>query len=289
MKDPTEPTRSVLIFGGANTGKTVYVLQLYGRLADEDARLRLRHQPSDLSLIVSGFDRLSNGLPPEHTTTGANADVTLPVTGPAGRAFDIVYPDYAGEQVDDMVNKRQVTPEWKSRVLAAPTWLMFLRLDHIHDPNDVVTSPQASDAPAANASASSQTDLGDQARTVEALQLLLHTAGIGFDKPIQRPVLAIVLSCWDELSIPENTPPQSILRERLPLVEAFLRSNWHPDHAVVYGLSAQGKPLRSDTPDDEFIDQGPEAMGYVVRPDGSRNSDLTLLLHDALDRTPQSP
>ena len=73
----------------------------------------------------------------------------------------------------------------------------------------------------------------------------------------------------------------------MPLVEAFVRSNWHPDHTVVYGLSAQGKPLQADAPDDEFIDQGPEAMGYVVRPDGLRAADLTLLLHDALERTPE--
>ncbi|MGB3827614.1 MAG: hypothetical protein WA962_02455, partial [Ornithinimicrobium sp.] len=276
----------MLIFGGANTGKTVYVIQLYGRLADENARLKLRYQPDDLSLIVAGFDRLSNGLPPEHTTTGANADVTLPVTGPDGRAFDIVYPDYAGEQVDDMVNKRQVTAEWRSRVLAAPTWLVFLRLDRIHDPKDVVTSPPASDAPAANGGPSTPSALGDQAETVEALQLLLHVAGVGSIEPVRRPVLAVVLSCWDELSIPEGTPPQSVLKERFPLVEAFIRSNWHPFHTIVYGLSAQGKPLQPDAPDDEFIDQGPESMGYVVCPDGSHDADLTLLLHDALDRTP---
>ena len=286
MNEPAEPARNVLIFGGANTGKTVYVLQLYGRLTDESAQLKLRYQPDDLSLIVAGFDRLSNGLPPEHTTTGANADVTLPIVGPDGRAFDLIYPDYAGEQVDDMVGKRQVAPEWRSRVLAAPTWLVFLRLDHVHDPKDVVTSPPASDAPAANKDAQPSSALGDQAETVEALQLLLHIAGVGSIEPIRRPVLAVVLSCWDELSIPEGTPPQSVLRGRLPLVDAFIRSNWHPDNTVVYGLSAQGKPLRPDAPDEEFIDEGPEAMGYVVRPDGAHDADLTLLLHDALDRTP---
>jgi hypothetical protein len=279
--------RNILIFGGANTGKTVYVLQLYGRLADEGAQLSLRYQPNDLSLIVAGFDRLSNGLPPEHTTTGANADVTLPVTSPDGRAFDIVYPDYAGEQVDDMVHKRQVMPEWRSRVLAAPTWLVFLRLDHVHDPKDVVTSPPPPDAPTANGGPSTPSALGDQAKTVEALQLLLHTAGVGSAEPVRRPVLALVLSCWDELSIPEGTPPHTVLKARMPLVEAFVRSNWHPDHTAVYGLSAQGKALQADAPDHEFIDQGPEAMGYVVRPDGSRDPDLTLLLHDALERTPE--
>ena len=282
----SEPTRSVLIFGGANTGKTVYVLQLYGRLTGENARLTLRYQPDDLSLIVSGYDRLSTGLPPEHTTTGASADVTLPIVGPSGRAFDVIYPDYAGEQVDDMVNKRQITTEWKSRVMAAPTWLVFLRLDHLHDPKDVVTSPPASDVPAANGGPPTASALGDQAQTVEALQLLLHVAGVGSIERVRQPALAVVLSCWDELSIPEGTSPRSVLRERLPLVEAFIRSNWHSDHTVVYGLSAQGKPLQPDAPDDEFIDQGPEAMGYVVCPDGSHDSDLTLVLHDALERTP---
>ncbi len=287
MSESNNSARNVLIFGGANTGKTVYVLQLYGRLSDEGARLSLRHQPDDLSLIVAGFDRLSNGLPPEHTTTGASADVTLPVADASGRAFDVVYPDYAGEQVDDMVQNRQVSREWRSRVLAAPTWLVFLRLDHVHNPKDVVTTPPPADAPPVNGSQAPASALGDQAETVEALQLLLHTAGVGSATPVRRPTLAVVLSCWDELSIPSGTQPQTVLRDRMPLVEAFVRSNWQPDHTVIYGLSAQGKPLQPGTPDDEFIDQGPEAMGYVVCPDGSRDSDLTLLLHDVLERTPE--
>ncbi len=291
MSEPAGPARNVLIFGGANTGKSAYIFQLYGRLNAGHARLKLRYQPDDLSLIVVGYDRLSAGLPPEHTTSGASAAVILPVLGPDGEPFDVLYPDYAGEQVDDMVDKRQISTEWKARVQSAPTWLVFLRLDHLHDPKDVVTTPLEPGIPSATATTGeangspAQGALGDQARTVEALQLLLHVGGGGASEPVRRPTLAVVLSCWDELAVDEGVTPQSVLRERLPLVDAFVRANWHPDATVTYGLSAQGKPLTSGAPDDEFIDRGPEAMGYVVEPDGRRDPDLTRPLFDALNRT----
>jgi len=36
--------------------------------------------------------------------------------------------------------------------------------------------------------------------------------------------------------------------------------------------------LADDKPDTDFIDLGPESMGYLVRPDGSETEDLSELL-----------
>lgn len=280
---------NVLIFGGANTGKTVFVVQLYGRLSAGTCQLELRQQPDDLSLLVEGYDRLNAGIPPEHTTTGANADVSLSLLGPDGEQFDVLYPDYAGEQVDAMVENRQIAEEWRRRVLDAPTWLVFLRLDHVVTPKDVISSPGDPSAVAGDDAVNGiGSVLADQARTVEALQLLLHVAGAAIASPTRNPSLTVVLSCWDELGLQDDARPGDVLRSSLPLVHAFVQANWHPDALRVVGLSAQGKPLRSESPDEEFIDKGPEAMGYIVCPDGSRETDLTLLLSDAIRRTSES-
>lgn len=296
---------SVLIVGGAHSGKTVYAGQLYGRLAAGGARVRLRQQPDDLSLFAEGYEQLSAGLPPEHTTLTARDDVTLALIDSGEHAFDVVYPDYGGEQVDDMIDRRLVPDEWAARIRSSATWLFFIRLDHQSDPPDVVSSPpgpplspspepeissSSVDAPVNGVENSLETEvetvqrLADQARTVEALQLLLHVYGASTVRPITTPPLVVVLSCWDEVGADDDARPPDVLKSRLPLVAAFVRANWQPEAVAVFGLSAQGKAFEDGQPDDDFIDRGPESMGYVVLPDGSRDADLTVLLVEALMR-----
>jgi len=45
----------------------------------------------------------------------------------------------------------------------------------------------------------------------------------------------------------------------------------------VLGLSAQGQPLDEKRPAEEYLNNGPERMGWLVLPDGERDRDLTRL------------
>lgn len=301
MTDPH--THSILIVGGPNSGKTVYAGQLFGRLSAGGSKLQLRSQPDDLSLFAEGYDRLSAGLAPDHTELTARDDVTLALEDAEGRPIDVVYPDYGGEQVRDMIDLRRVSDEWAERIRASTVWLFFVRLDHQSEPRDAVSSPPgptlpASEGPSPEADAepthNDSTDaegdppvqkLADQARTVEALQLLLHVYGASTVAPLAAPPLVVVLSCWDEMDDAKpGDLPAHVLARRLPLVDAFVRANWRPEARAVYGLSAQGKAFKDDEPDADFIERGPEAMGFAVLPDGSEEKDLTVLLTDALGR-----
>jgi hypothetical protein len=62
------------------------------------------------------------------------------------------------------------------------------------------------------------------------------------------------------------------------MVAAFAESNWRPDALKVMGLSALERSLSEDEVDEAFVDQGPEAFGYVVLPNGRHDSDLTLAI-----------
>jgi hypothetical protein len=82
-----------------------------------------------------------------------------------------------------------------------------------------------------------------------------------------------MLSCWDEL--PEQQRQQSpveLLRSELALLAAFLESNWEPRACSVWGLSALGKQLDKEKPDEEYLDKGPTAFGYVVPPEGGETT-----------------
>jgi hypothetical protein len=121
------------------------------------------------------------------------------------------------------------------------------------------------------------------ARLVEMLQLLLHVSGFGFAHPLARPRLAVMLTCFDEVTPSEHTP-REVLANRLPLLMSFIDANWQPGSASVWGWSSLGRLLTLESSDDEFIDGGPELQGWVVPPGGSaRSDDLTLPLAWLLD------
>ena len=64
------------------------------------------------------------------------------------------------------------------------------------------------------------------------------------------------------------------LRDRLPLLADFIASNW--DDALILGLSALGRALDKEQPDEDYIAKGSERFGYVVLEDGTHSPDLTL-------------
>jgi hypothetical protein len=114
----------------------------------------------------------------------------------------------------------------------------------------------------------------DRARYVELLQMLIFAAGKSTFHSASTPRLAIVLSCWDELGTAST--PEQIFADRLPMLDAFIRSNWQESSWSVWGLSSLGRSLSQETPDEEYASQGPENFGYVVSPQSTKqNPDLT--------------
>ena len=55
-------------------------------------------------------------------------------------------------------------------------------------------------------------------------------------------------------------------------------SAWREDAVEFLGLSSQGRSLTTGTPDEDFVDVGPEHHGYVVTGAGDRDPDLTRIV-----------
>ena len=195
--------------------------------------------------------------------------------------MELIWPDYAGEQIRDVIRTRHVRDEWRSRIVHSDGWILILRIAHINASEDIFSRPLA----AIHSSASPKTDfrLSDQARMIELLQILLYTRRVGTLKRIAAPSLGILLSCWDEIGgLQSNARPADLLKERAPLLYEFVTANWPDEKRAVFGLSALEKPLREDSHDSEYVDRGPESFGYVVRNDGTHTSDLTLPISSLL-------
>lgn len=270
----------LIVLGGPDSGKTHYAAQLYGRLQRRPGALRLRHEagtPPDLSPLNDVLVCLENGRSAGHTPTGTWAEVHLPLVDGAGRATDLRWPDYGGEQVRAVAESRAVTPPWRDRLVAASGWLLFIRpTAETAYPDALDKLTKRSTAEAAPGARSIGWDAS--ARLTELLQILLHVAGVGTSSRVSSPRLAVMLSCYDEVQS-DAEAPREFLDGRFPLLSSFIESTWHQGSLSIWGLSSLGKALAKDGADDDFIDEGPEQQGWVIPPEGSRReADLSLPL-----------
>ena len=290
---------NVLMLGGANTGKSTFLVQLYGRMAARMGRLVSRSAPADLKPISDGLQRLASGIPLEHTRTSADHLMQhLPAATHDGRSVDFNIPEYAGETLDDLVRSHRIPEHWRPLIAESDQWLLFVRLEQfgqlpvllsrpVKEPEAVLSSAALSpheEAAVAGASRHSaaasdgDTELPLDMRLVELLQMLLHERGARPRGGVSKPFLSVLLSCWDELGLADQSSPASAAAERIPLLYSYVRSAWREDAVEFLGLSSQGRSLTAGTPDEHFVDVGPEHHGYVVTGADDRDPDLTLVV-----------
>ena len=270
----------VLVLGGAGTGKTTFLVQLYGRIKVGRGRLRARGAPESLAPIEAGLKRLQQGVAVMHTAQGTDVTLSLPATTRDEVAVDIVIPDYAGEDLGLVIAGRAIPERW--RVAAtADRWLLLIRLSQHPELPDVLSRPigELANRPSEPAAASEALPVDMWA--VELLQALLYWRHHDRCVTAPHPRLTLVLSCWDELGATQGETPETIARQRLALLDTFCRSTWPASLFDVAGLSAQGHALDDDQPSEDYLDHGPQEMGWIMAGEGAKDVDLTALVADA--------
>ncbi len=273
---------NILIIGGPNTGKTHFGIQLYERINSRQFEFKIdpKNRPSDLSIFEDGLKNIYNGKRAAHTETGANRSIELIITDEKNSEVKLAFPDYAGEQITSIVDNRKVNDLWQDYIENSTSWVLFIRLNDLTPLEDIVNKgiPSAEEIQKRN-SQPPPVKVSEAAFYVELLQTLAYIKGLSTFSPIGQPNLTVVLSCWDELEIPEDQVPSTLLQERLPMLFDFLNNNWQNESLSVIGLSSTEKPL-TDEPDDEFIDKEPINFGYYINQKGHSQRDLTLSIKD---------
>lgn len=262
----------IALFGESDNGKSHYGAQLLERIEAEKCGIKLRVAATDVSAFDEVRRRLGAGLLAEHTPSGVYQDLILPVIDAHGRTMDLTWPDYAGEQIRQLIDSRAMKQEWLDRTQAAHGWILLVRPKLAKSDDDIFSKPLG-DLRRAPENQGNKPRQSIQARLVELLQMLLHARGLHDRGAV--PPLVVVLSCWDELHLPGGTKPGDLLDQQLPLLASFIRSTWGP-RACVMGLSALGVELDKKEVNDAFIDRGPENSGFVVEADGRSDPDLTI-------------
>lgn len=269
----------VLVLGGSGAGKTHYAGQLLGRLRhDRSGRLRLRPGGvEDLSKLEEVLACLEEGRAAGHTPAETWTGVRCALESADGTQVMLEWPEYAGERLFSITERRVLPPEWKTLIGAAEGWLLFIRPSTLQCYEDLLVRPTGlapEHAPEEGSSNLEQRGWDDRARYVELLQMLLFARAQSSFARATRPRLAVVLSCWDELE--ESRSAAEVLATRLPMLEAFIRTTWEQEAWSVWALSSLGRPLSQDQQDEEFAAMGPEHFGYVIPPDArEEDADLT--------------
>lgn len=263
---------TILLVGESNVGKTHYGAQFLKRLMVKGCALKMSGAPTNLEAFNTALSCLTEGKSTDHTPANIYVESVWPITDTAGHCAELVWPDYGGEQVRNLVTHRKIPAAWRERVIKASDWVLLIRLHSLRSEEDLLTRPLQSLVPVEFQGQASTHEPSDQARIVELLQMLLYLAQFQLDRPLQKPRLTILLSCWDELGTTEL--PADILASRLPMLWSFVRSNW--TSPTVIGLSALERSLSKTEADVDYATRGPEEFGYVVLPNGEKSSDITL-------------
>jgi hypothetical protein len=267
---------SILLIGESGVGKTHYGAQLLQRLMKGDGLLRMNGAATNLEPFETALESLNEGRAADHTATSTYVDSVWPVAGRDGRKAELIWPDYGGEQIRSMISARRVPTSWQERIQTAEAWLLLIRLQQVRMSDDIF-SRSLVDLRGKSVE-NFEIEISDQARIIELLQMFMFV-GSALERPLERPRLCVLITCWDELGF-EGTPVAA-LDKRLPMLGAFIRSNW--SQPTVLGLSALERPLSAHDRDKEYASRGPEEFGYVIQTDGSRSTDLTVPINLLLD------
>src|SRR5206468_1603577 len=155
------------------------------------------------------------------------------------------------EQLKTLLEVRKIPTDWVSRLSQADRWMLFIRPFTLAASRDIPHRLEKRKGVPPDAPRPPISDWDDIALLVVPLQMLLHGARRSTISRLEAPRLAVMLSCWDELPEQQRRrTPVELLRSELALLAAFLESNWEPWACSVWGLSALGKHLDKEKPDE---------------------------------------
>lgn len=269
----------ILLIGKPHSGKTTFIGQLCARVDAHSSALKLYKAIENRTPIIEATRALAKGEEVNATPTDKSTVIYLPLQNGEVK-IDLDCPDYGGEQVNHIVENREVDSKWAESIKQSENWILFIK------PSDLTTSYDLSNKTVKpevleNGSGKSEEySVSDQSSFIELLQILLHTKGQDSHFKNSTTKLTVVLTCWDELT---NTgTPKEELKNILPLLLNFIETNWVESYINILGLSSLGGSLKDPELKNKYQEEGSEKFGYILKSNGSKDNDITQLILEAV-------
>lgn len=271
-------SRSVLLIGGPDSGKTNYVGRVWPALEDGKGRLQAVEQPDDIQFVLEVADHLFSGhFAPRSEHVDDRRDFEVVVSDTDGEHTSIIIPDMSGELWQNAVLDCEVTPELMNEMREADGAILFIRVCSDQDvrPLDWVSSQAMME----QLGEEKKAGLPTQVLVCELIRFLELTL---VNRPDgSSPRLSVVVSAWDLVDDEKFTAgPERFLEREYPFVAGRLK-DIDCLSVQVFGLSIVGGDLKADGAfRDKMLETGIDGHGWVAAKDQSgawvRHTDLTL-------------
>ena len=192
--------KSILLIGGSGVGKSHYGGQLLKRLMQEDGRIRMDGAATNLEPFEAVMASLDAGLSAGHTATAIYHESRWPIVDGEGRKAHLIWPDYGGEQIKNIIEERRIPHVWLKRIAQSSAWLLMIRLQNTRADDDIFSRPLTSLK--GNSREPGEVQVSGQARLIELLQMLVYAKSTSGKRMGRLPCLVVLLTCWDEMESP---------------------------------------------------------------------------------------
>lgn len=271
-------SRSIILLGGPDSGKTNYIGRLWRALDSGTGALHAAEQPDDINFVLEVTDHLfEGGFAPrsEHSDERRDFEVVVAATkgGPRAR---VLVPDISGELWRNAVIDSEIDPDWMNELRRADGALLFVRVGSDQDvrPLDWVTSRSMLEK------------LGDEEDPGLPTQVMLCElirfleCSLADREDGEHPRLSVVVAAWDLVDVGMfQQGPEAYLEREYPLVAGRL-SDLEGLDVRIFGLSVVGGDLKHDPAYRQaFLETGLDGHGWVAVHDGNgwtKDSDVTL-------------
>ena len=272
-------SRSVVLLGGPDSGKTNYIGRVWPALDAGKGRLHAAQQPEDIRFVLEVADHLFSGnFAPRSEHADERRDFEVVVAEEAGGdETAIVIPDISGELWLNAVVDCEISSDWMEELRRADGALLFVRVGSELDvrPLDWVTSQKM----LAKLGKEEDSGLPTQVMLCELIRFLEVTLA---DRPDGgRPRISVVVGAWDLVDPGVFAKgPKAYLQREYPLFAGRL-GNLDRLNVRVFGLSVVGGDLGIDANCREAVQEGGlDGCGWVAVEDAEgtwiKDEDLTL-------------
>lgn len=272
-------SRSIVLLGGPDSGKTNYVGRVWPALDAGRGRLHAALQPADIRFVLDVADHLYSGnFAPrsEHADDRRDFEVVV-AAEKGGEQTTIVIPDISGELWLNAAEHGEVATELMEEMRSANGALLFVRVNSEADvrPLNWVTSKKL----LAKLGNADDKGMPTQVMLCELLRFLETTLSERPDG--QPPRVSIVVSAWDIVDQQKFARgPEAWLEREYPLLAGRLKDIEAIDLRV-FGLSVVGGDLKiDDICRNDVQENGLDDRGWVAVKDDDgvwrKDPDLTL-------------
>ncbi len=262
-------SRSIILLGGPDSGKTNYIGRLWRALDVGTGALYAAEQPEDLKFVLEVTDHLfEGGFAPrsEHTDLRRDFEVVVASTQ-NGQTTRVIVPDKSGELWRNAVIDGEIDPDWMNELRQADGALLFVRVDSDQDvrPLDWVTSRTMLE----RLGGEEDQSLPTQVMLCELIRFLELSLADREDGGAPR--LSLVVSAWDRVDAHQfERGPVAFLEREYPLVAGRLADLVRLD-VRIFGLSIVGGDLKHDPEYRQaFLEAGLDERGWVALRDGDK-------------------